>query len=220
MGFPTRGIFRGCWTPFLLLRCPPRFWGRFECLLVRLCCWLQHGPVSRSSAPLWSCLLRTLYVPLLLVSSYIRGISLICRPKCSGYTPGCFQGRVHRTGILYARYRLPGLVASASNESCLRQIVGLLLHLVYRETDRSCLYPFRGSGGFPIYEDFLLAASTVCTYKSAILSVLSPRQIFPRHSCFYCALSFIGEIRRFLLLFLRGTLGSFFARYLLLRSNL
>ena len=222
MRYPTRGIFRGCWTPFPLRRCPQRFGGSFERLRIRLCCWLQRGPDGHSSVPLWSCQLRTLYVTLLLVSPYNRGISLTCCPIRSGYMPGRCPGRVHKTGILYACYRLSGLVASASNKSCLRQIVGLLLYLVYRETDRSCLYPYRRSGGFPLYEDFLLAASTVCAYKAAILSVFSLRQIFPRHSwepCLYCALSFIGEVRRFLLLFLHGTLGSFFTRYLLLRSN-
>ena len=68
-----------------------------------------------------------------------------------------------------------------------------------------------------LFEDLHLAASTVRAYKAAILSALSPRQILPRHSwgrCINCALFFIVEIRRILLLFLLGILGSFFARYL------
>ena len=110
------------------------------------------------------------------------------------------------------RSRLPGSVATAFNESCLRQKVGHLLYLVYRETVDQVSIPIGDLGNFLLflYEDLNLPASTVRVYKAAILSALSARLIFtPAQlgTLFKLCNVLIREGRRNLLS-PRGTLGS------------
>ena len=170
MRYPTRGIFRGCCTPFPRLRdFPPGFFVSprvVQAAVVQLPC----GAVSSAHSP--SLPQR--------VSPHIGEL----------HTPILHNVQSSRLDIFRDGYQGEGFSVCAA--SFLAQSVWLSTSLVYdRKWVTFCIWcterqidpvslSIGNLGDFLIhlYESQNVAASTVRAYKAAILSALAPRRIF------------------------------------------